>query len=45
MTAEFRDKRYSGPALRIDLIDRGYETGLLNSRFMTAAVSTIAAAW
>ena len=28
MKAEFRDKRYFGPALRIDLMDRGYETGL-----------------
>jgi hypothetical protein len=26
--AEFRDKRYSGPALRVDLMDRGYETGV-----------------
>jgi len=26
--AELRDKRYSGPALRVDLLDRGCETGL-----------------
>ena len=28
MKAAFRDKRYFGPALRIDLLERGYETGL-----------------
>jgi hypothetical protein len=26
--AEFRDKRYAGPALRVDLLERGHETGL-----------------
>ncbi len=40
MKANFRDKRYAGPALRVDLMDRGYETGLWSASELIVKIPT-----